>query len=64
MATRRWGISQGERFTDVTEAVGAAVVNNSVELTIDTAAITSKQDADNLIELIRIAVHESTSIPA
>lgn len=38
MATRRWGLSAGETPFQVTEAVGAAVVSDSVELTVDLAA--------------------------
>jgi len=37
MATRRYGINAGETFVHVTEAVGAAVSSDSVELTVDLA---------------------------
>ena len=39
MATRRFGISSGEVGNQVTEAVGAAVVADGIELTVDLAAI-------------------------
>lgn len=37
MATRRYGLSAGETVGQVTEAVGAAVVNDSIEVTVDLA---------------------------
>lgn len=37
MATRRYGLSAGETSFQVTEAVGAAVVSDSIELTVDLA---------------------------
>ena len=37
MATRRYGLSQGQILENVTEAVGAAVAANNVELTVDLA---------------------------
>jgi hypothetical protein len=38
VATRRYGISAGETLNQVTEAVGAAVAADGVELTVDLAA--------------------------
>jgi hypothetical protein len=38
MATRRYGVSAGETLNQVTEAVGAAVAADGVELTVDLAA--------------------------
>lgn len=38
MATRRYGLSQGQILENVTEAVGAAVAANNVELTVDLAS--------------------------
>ena len=35
MATRRYGLKVGEGFGSVTEAAGAAVSSDTVELTID-----------------------------
>ena len=37
MATRRFGISPGQNEYAVTEAVGAAVAANTIELTVDLA---------------------------
>lgn len=46
MATRRFGISQGERraANGVTEAVGVATAVDNVELTVDLAVGLSKYD--------------------
>jgi hypothetical protein len=43
MATRRYGISPGESFRAVDEAVGAATVANDIELTVNLATVTSKE---------------------
>jgi len=53
MATRRYGISTGENISDVTEDVGAAVSSDTVELTIDLAAIGSRENAIKAIDIIR-----------
>ena len=37
MATRRYGINVGETDTQITEAAGAAVSSDSIELTVDLA---------------------------
>ena len=37
MATRRYGLKVGEGFTAVTEAAGAAVSSDTVELTVELA---------------------------
>lgn len=37
MATRRYGLSAGETEFQVTEAVGAAVATDSIELTVNLA---------------------------
>lgn len=37
MATRRYGLSAGETEFQVTEAVGAAVATDSIEVTVDLA---------------------------
>lgn len=44
MATRRFGLSRGETLDQVTEAVGAAVAADSVELTVDLAANLTRED--------------------
>lgn len=56
MATRRWGISPGKNEYQVTEAVGAAVVGDVIELTVDLASLAglggappSRQDVINAI---------------
>ena len=64
MATRRWGISQGERFTNVTEAVGAATASDSVELTVDLAPGLDRQEVINALELIIAYIHEHDWPPA
>ena len=38
MATRRYKLSAGETFVNVTEEVGAATNSDTVELTVDLAA--------------------------
>lgn len=43
MATRRYGLSAGENLEAVTEAVGAAVASDTVELTVDLATTTVKE---------------------
>lgn len=37
MATRRYGLNVGETLVNITEAVGAAVSSDSIELTVDFA---------------------------
>lgn len=44
MATRRWGLSRGETEFGVTEAVGAAVAADDVEVTVDLAKSLDKND--------------------
>lgn len=39
MATRRYGIKPEQAFYQVTEEVGAAIVNNPIELTVDFDAL-------------------------
>jgi hypothetical protein len=38
IALRRWGLSRGERQTDVLEAVGAATASDQLEVTLDLTA--------------------------
>jgi len=66
MATRRYGISRGERrrANGVLEAAGAAVASNSVELTIDLAVGLTKYDVLNAIKEIREAVERDQWPPA
>ena len=44
MATRRYSINPGDLPSPVTEAAGAAVVTKSIELTVDLAQVTNKND--------------------
>lgn len=44
MATRRYGISRGETFGQITEAAGAAVSSDSVEVTFDLASSLTRED--------------------
>lgn len=48
MATRRYGITKGESFTQVTEAVGAATAADNIELTVDFGASPTLTKADVL----------------
>ena len=56
MATRIYGLSVGEEQVYVTEGVGSAVAADTVELTIDLAAIASagasKHDVLRILERI------------
>lgn len=49
MATRRYGISRGENMGQVTEAVGAAVAADNVELTVDLATIGGGAEGKNRV---------------
>ena len=53
MATRRYSINPGDLPGPVTENVGAATVNKSVEVTIDLAIVGSKNDA--LVALTKLS---------
>lgn len=64
MATRRWGISKGENFNQVTEAVGAATAADGVELTVDLATISSKEQALLALSYIETAIIKSIWPPA
>jgi hypothetical protein len=44
MATRRYSIELGQNEYQVTEAVGAATVTNSMEFTVDLAVVTAASD--------------------
>lgn len=64
MATRIYGISQGEQSQDVTEGVGAAVAADSVELTVDLAASLSKQEVLKALKQIEIHITKGNWPPA
>ena len=60
MATRLYGISLGEELgVYVTEGVGSATAADNVEITIDLAVITTKEQALKAIE--RIEYHIATN---
>lgn len=65
MATRRYEINEGEKFSEVTEAVGAAVATKTVELTIDLA---DGMDQDSVLiaidNLKQFIIQESNWPPA
>lgn len=64
MATRRYMVNEGDQQHQVTEAVGAAIVTKSVELTIDLAAGLTKTQAINAIEEIKNYISKKPWPPA
>ncbi len=64
MATRRYGLSRGETFDQVTEAVGAAVASDSVEVTVDLASSLSKEDVLLALEKIENYITQGNWPPA
>ena len=52
MATRRYGISRGEAMNQVTEAVGAAVAADDVELTVDLANLSTSEGKAKVLQAI------------
>lgn len=64
MATRRYGISRGENMGQVTEAVGAAVAADGVELTVDLVTIKSKEEVLKALEYIEAHLIKSNWPPA
>lgn len=64
MATRRYGISRGEAPNQVTEAVGAAVASDSVELTIDLASNLTREDVILALEKIEQHIMKGNWPPA
>lgn len=50
MATRRYGWTQGDEHYEVTETVGAAVAEDTVELTVDLADGLGKLDVLKALE--------------
>lgn len=55
MATRRYGISRGDSFGQITEAVGAAVSSDSLEVTFDLASGLTREDV--ILGLQKIIYH-------
>lgn len=64
MATRRYGISKGENMGQVTEAVGAATAADGVELTVDLATISSKEQVLLALECIEAHIIKGNWPPA
>lgn len=64
MATRRYGLSRGETFNQITEAVGAAVATDSVELTVDLASGLTREDVVLAIEKIQHHITQGNWPPA
>ncbi len=64
MATRRYGISKGENIGQVTEGVGAATSADGVELTVDLAAISSKEQVLLALECIEQHIIKGNWPPA
>lgn len=55
MATRRYGITRGEQFSDITEAAGAATSSDNIELTADLGVNLTKEDV--LLALDKFKIH-------
>lgn len=64
MATRRYGISKGETEFEVLEEVGAAVVNNSIELTFDLSAGYEQQDILLALDMFKNHILKGNFPPA
>lgn len=69
MATRRYGLSAGETEFQVTEAVGAAIVTDSMEFTVDLAGTglttaAGKEKVLNALEMIRNHIVKGNWPPA
>lgn len=56
MATRRYGISAGEVHTQITEAVGAAVAADSIEVTVDLAGtgLTKSDGKEKVVNALKM----------
>ncbi len=57
MATRRYGLSKGENIDQITEAVGAAIVTDSMEFTVDFDAAAKPSREDVILGLEKIKMH-------
>lgn len=64
MATRRYGISKGENISQVTEGVGSATAADGVELTVDLATISSKEQVLLALECIEAHIIKGNWPPA
>ena len=56
MATRRYGLSVGENYTQVTEAVGSATAADDIELTVNLATVTKREQILMALERIQMWV--------
>ena len=63
MATRRWGISRGESSLVVTEAVGAAVSSDSMELTVDLDAGMTQFEVFEALEKLKEHITNKNTWP-
>ena len=52
MATRRYGLSKGELANQVTEAAGAAIAADSVEVTVDLASYPKASDKEAVLKAL------------
>jgi hypothetical protein len=67
MATRRYGLSQGEQNqagNAVTEAVGAAIATDSMEFTFDLASSLTREDVIKGLERIKEHIMAGNFPPA
>jgi hypothetical protein len=64
MATRIYGLSQGETFDQVTEGVGSAVAADSVEITVDLASGLSREDVLLALEKMQNHIAQGDWPPA
>ncbi len=64
MATRRYGLSRGETEFEVLEEVGAAVVNNSFEITFDLAVGWEKSEIIRKLDEFRNHIIKGDFPPA
>lgn len=64
MATRRYGLSQGETEFQVTEAVGAATASDSMEFTFDLAVGLHKDEILRALEMIQNHILKGQFPPA
>jgi hypothetical protein len=64
MATRRYGISRGETQDQITEAVGAAVASDGIELTVDLAVGLQKSEVVMALDQIKNHIIEGNWPPA
>lgn len=64
MATRRYGLSRGETFGQVAEAVGAATASDHVEVTFDLAVGLTREDVVLALKKITHHIEQGDFPPA